>query len=699
MANHETRHRKWLMRAILTVAVVFSPVFVGENAWAQKDKNPPTAPPARGGGSAPSVAPLKPSAPAPSPPRAAPPRQEPVRPVAPPPSVQRNDPKPQPPVVAPPSRPQVQQPSVPPQRTQAKPPVAPPQRPVAPPVVRQPAPAPKQPAPAVNRPSPAPTQIAPTVKQPAPVQKPIVPVTQPAPIAKPTPAPPQVSPSRQPTGTNNNRPVTIPSRPTVKEPLPQPNRKPNAIPDLKPVNPVGPAVMPKGPEKPGIAPKPILPTTTVISPSGPSTIKPAKLPGGPQTSTPLGPITKQPLKPIVKPGVGPTGGTVKVPGGGTNNVPGPMPTSYVPGNGGSNNTTVFGGVSGSGVFVGGSYGSGSDHDWHHGAYGYPSCGHHACYGHSYCSFGSHFHDPCNWDYGYCDPYRYRSTSFGGFWFGSGFFFGFSYTNYEPCYDRWHPTYWSWCDDDWHHCDWRCRPYCRVYYVPRPVYLYPAPVYTTYYAPVYSQPYPVATTTYATYETYSTTTVADAYSTTSMDQAWQMLANQNYREARRYFDRAMNAHPNDGLAQIGYALAASSIYRNTEAVSMMRRALRNDPEAIRSVPRSAEIDVVLGRLLTQWQDSSNANLDDADAHFMVAALRYMLGDSGRALFAIDRTADLGDTDASSQNLRIIIRQATEAGRTQSVSPANSTPPVAPMAPMFDTPSATPSTQSTNWAVPY
>lgn len=208
------------------------------------------------------------------------------------------------------------------------------------------------------------------------------------------------------------------------------------------------------------------------------------------------------------------------------------------------------------------------------------------------------------------------------------------------------------------------------YYTLPTYIY-EPVYTTY--PVY------------------TTTSSSTYSpTVSTNDGWGLLADGNARDARRVFDRQMSARQNDGLAHLGYALAAALLDRDDEAIAVTRLALRIDPEAIREVPQDQRVHEQIRIVLDRFIDRADQDSRDLDAHFMIAALRFMMGDSTLSFFAIDRAIDGGDADPAAQNLRLMIREAMEQS-----TPFVPTSPATTPAPMQDS-VIQPGT--TSWEVP-
>lgn len=327
-----------------------------------------------------------------------------------------------------------------------------------------------------------------------------------------------------------------------------------------------------------------------------------------------------------------------------------------------------------------------------GAYKAPACGHLACGGHSHCSFSSHFHHRVSYIsyssfYGpYCNTWSGSGFSF---FYGSGnFSVGLSYSDYWPSYSCSWPSYWYhnpcwkpcapryWCG--WSGWGCHCSTFYCVHRCYRPVvytyYYYPS----TYYVPVYSDP-----VYYSSAQTY--TPAPAPYEkqepVAETADAWDLLNSGNPREARRVFAREIDLHPNDGLPQIGYAIASTLIERKIEAIAMMRRALKNDPEAIHEVPQADGVLKAIEDALDEYIEMSDRRADNVDAQFMIAAMRYMLGDVSHAFYAVDRAMDWGDRHDSAANLHAIIRKAMEQPQQPAPQPQPATPAQPAYAPLM------------------
>ena len=354
----------------------------------------------------------------------------------------------------------------------------------------------------------------------------------------------------------------------------------------------------------------------------------------------------------------------------------------------------------------------------------PQVFHHRFFQPSYCYqpfFGYRSYAFCApayscYSYCYCPGYFDECFDHVGFFFGDGHYsLSFSFCDYTPCYD---PCYYrpfryyhydngcgypryrhSYFDCDWYSC---ARPYYGCY---RPRYTCYQPLYTSYtdYSyldePSYPGPYDYYNDSAEPYVPPYLPPVDAApsdgdYSPPLQDIApaapvptdgWDLLVAGNAREARRVFDRGRNVHPNDGLANIGYAIAAGLLSRYDDATASMRIALRNDPESLNEVPDNAKIEQGVRQLLDYYVDRIKSAPGDVDALFMSAALRFLVDDEALAYFAADRAIEKGDKDVSVLNLKRLIQSALD--KDSQKHQAEPAPSVAPS----DRPAAIPSEQ--------
>ncbi len=127
-----------------------------------------------------------------------------------------------------------------------------------------------------------------------------------------------------------------------------------------------------------------------------------------------------------------------------------------------------------------------------------------------------------------------------------------------------------------------------------------------------------------------------------------------------FSELVYALPYEGAPRIGYAITTGLLDRDSAAVDAMRRALIDDPEAVRWVPDDPQMREQILILLDVYVDRAREDFGDIDALFMVAALRFMLGETADAYFAIDTAIINGDEDASAFNLKAMINRDLQQG---------------------------------------
>ena len=322
---------------------------------------------------------------------------------------------------------------------------------------------------------------------------------------------------------------------------------------------------------------------------------------------------------------------------------------------------------------------GFDHHSHHGAFA-PAF-------HDSCFSSRHFCDPVCWhhpcfSFGFCNPCwpSFCNDGFGFFFSTSSCFsFGFSFSNFNSCFDPCYgPVHYNYFYDDcrpvyscWSDCDWYWGRPVYGCYRPRVIYR-PAYVYDSYYA---GAPY-----YYDSYSSGYDSGIAGTYPpepglySTSED-GWDLLINGDAREARRVFDRALSVHTNDALSQIGYSIAAGMLGRYDDAVASMRKALRDDPKSLNEVPENSKLDASLRQLLDHYAAIVKQSPGDIDSLFMSAALRYLVDDAALAYFAADQALTQGDRDPSAQNLKRLIQtslQKHDGGTGNSSQPATDAP---------------------------
>jgi hypothetical protein len=126
--------------------------------------------------------------------------------------------------------------------------------------------------------------------------------------------------------------------------------------------------------------------------------------------------------------------------------------------------------------------------------------------------------------------------------------------------------------------------------------------------------------------------------------WAALAEQDYAFAREYFVREASLRPNDAASRVGLAIARAASGLDEDADAAMRVAVRVGLNRSDGVVPAARLDPLLGDLERRYAERSYRH---EDRWFMVAALRYIRGDTAGAARAADRAlyADRHDDDAA------------------------------------------------------
>ena len=168
----------------------------------------------------------------------------------------------------------------------------------------------------------------------------------------------------------------------------------------------------------------------------------------------------------------------------------------------------------------------------------------------------------------------------------------------------------------------------------------------------------------------------SYETPAGRNGWDLLLAGDVNEAQRAFDRERLNVPGDGLPQIGQAITAGLLERYEEAVAAMRKALRDDPDALNEVPQNSQIADQIRALLTHYRNITREKPEDIDALFMTAALRHLLQEDALAYFAIDKAIDAGDSDDIARMLKSVIQRALDAQPDPAVPIPPGTSPATP-----------------------
>lgn len=142
------------------------------------------------------------------------------------------------------------------------------------------------------------------------------------------------------------------------------------------------------------------------------------------------------------------------------------------------------------------------------------------------------------------------------------------------------------------------------------------------------------------------------------QAWALLADDQAAAAFQAFECLSQTMPDDGYLLVGLALAAAAIDEHDLAVTALRTAMRVDPVSLLDVPGGDRLDVLLSKTANYYDARARAGYGDVDALFMVAALRYLLGQDAFAHYAIEIAITLDDDDPSTRNLKGLIEASPE-----------------------------------------
>ena len=142
------------------------------------------------------------------------------------------------------------------------------------------------------------------------------------------------------------------------------------------------------------------------------------------------------------------------------------------------------------------------------------------------------------------------------------------------------------------------------------------------------------------------------------QAWALLADDQAAAAFQAFECLSHTVPDDGYLLVGVALAAAAIDKHDLAVTALRTAMRVDPVSLLDVPGGDRLDVLLSKTANYYDARARAGYGDVDALFMVAALRYLLGQDAFAHYAIEIAITLDDDDPSTRNLKGLIEASPE-----------------------------------------
>ena len=135
--------------------------------------------------------------------------------------------------------------------------------------------------------------------------------------------------------------------------------------------------------------------------------------------------------------------------------------------------------------------------------------------------------------------------------------------------------------------------------------------------------------------------------------WSLLASGEAHKALKVFSIQTRNNPNNSILKVGYALAAAQTGDIHKGVSMMRSALRSDPDSLHKLTLDEDLQGTVKELIQRYEDDRNdTTLATAATDFMIASLYYLLGDTESASLVLP----VQDKDNSTRNLDRLIRES-------------------------------------------
>lgn len=153
--------------------------------------------------------------------------------------------------------------------------------------------------------------------------------------------------------------------------------------------------------------------------------------------------------------------------------------------------------------------------------------------------------------------------------------------------------------------------------------------------------------------------ADTVDTENSDNTtgWLLLANGEVHSALKIFSIQTRNFPDNNILKVGYALATAETGDLHKGVSVMRAALRTDPDSLRYLVLDQDLQGIVKNLIDRYEDDDyHTTLATAARHFMISSLYYLLGDAESAGLILPAR----DTDKSARNLDRLIRQMRPNG---------------------------------------
>jgi hypothetical protein len=129
--------------------------------------------------------------------------------------------------------------------------------------------------------------------------------------------------------------------------------------------------------------------------------------------------------------------------------------------------------------------------------------------------------------------------------------------------------------------------------------------------------------------------------------WADLVNSEGARAQDIFDQIARDYPEDGLPQLGYAVASAQRGQFGSAAAAVERAVGLDPASLDRMPDSVALRDEIRGLAEQIRRSNDSGMSSGSRWTAVAAFEYMSGDLFRARASLEQASQAG---ADSEALR-------------------------------------------------
>ncbi len=132
--------------------------------------------------------------------------------------------------------------------------------------------------------------------------------------------------------------------------------------------------------------------------------------------------------------------------------------------------------------------------------------------------------------------------------------------------------------------------------------------------------------------------------------WADLVNAKPEQAQDIFDQIAKDYGDDGLPQLGFAIASAQRGQYQSAAAAVERALEIDPASVDRMPDSVALRNEIRGLADELRRTTNSGIARGSFWLTVAAFDYLSGDSNRARAGLDQAAQNGADSAGVRGLR-------------------------------------------------